>query len=38
MKLIRFEGGSYYLEVEDVVERERPPMVEIPEYCREFSR
>ena len=38
MKLIRFEGGSYYLAVEDVVERERPPMLEIPEYCRDHGR
>ena len=32
MKLIRFEENSYFLEVQEVVERERPPMVEIPEY------
>ena len=36
MKLIRFEEGNYYLEVEDVVERERPPMIEIPEYYQRF--
>lgn len=33
MKLIRCEQGNYYLEVEEVVERERPPMIEIQEYC-----
>jgi glycosyltransferase involved in cell wall biosynthesis len=32
MKLIRHEAGSYYLDVEEVVEQERPPMLEIPEY------
>jgi glucosyl-3-phosphoglycerate synthase len=32
MKLIRFEKGNYYLEVEEVAERERPPMIELPEY------
>ncbi|MDR3573222.1 MAG: glucosyl-3-phosphoglycerate synthase [Anaerolineaceae bacterium] len=34
MKLIRHEGGSYYLDVEEVVEQERPPMLEIPEYLQ----
>jgi glucosyl-3-phosphoglycerate synthase len=34
MKLIRHEAGSYYLEVEEVAEQERPPMVEIPEYLQ----
>ena len=32
MKLIRREHGEYFLEVEEVVERERPPMVGLPEY------
>lgn len=32
MKLIRSEGQNYYLEVEEVAERERPPMIELPEY------
>lgn len=32
MKLIRYEAGGYFLDVEDIVERERPPMIEIPEY------
>ncbi len=38
MKLIRFEGGSYYLDVEEVAERERPPMIEIPEYGQARGR
>jgi glucosyl-3-phosphoglycerate synthase len=37
MKLIRFEAGNYYLEVQDVVERERPPMIELPEYCSRLT-
>ncbi len=32
MKLIRYSSGTYYLDVEEVAERDRPPMVEIPEY------
>ncbi len=32
MKLIRYEPGRLFLEVERIAERERPPMVEIPEY------
>ncbi len=32
MKLIRYEPGRFYLDVEEIVERERPPMIEIPEY------
>jgi glucosyl-3-phosphoglycerate synthase len=37
MKLIRFERGNYFLEVEEVAERERPPMIEIPEYRAEHG-
>ena len=29
MKLIRREHGEYFLEVEELVERERPPMVSV---------
>ncbi len=32
MKLIRQEAGSYYLDVEEIAERERPAMVTVPEY------
>lgn len=32
MKMIRYEEGNYYLEVQEVIERERPPMVSLPEY------
>jgi hypothetical protein len=32
MKSIRYEPGHYYLEVEEIAELERPPMLEVPEY------
>jgi glucosyl-3-phosphoglycerate synthase len=32
MKLIHYANENYYLEVEELPERERPPMVELPEY------
>jgi glucosyl-3-phosphoglycerate synthase len=32
MKLIRYEPGRLFLEIEEIAERERPPMIEIPEY------
>jgi len=32
MNLIRYEPGRFYLETVEVRERERPPMVTIPEY------
>jgi glucosyl-3-phosphoglycerate synthase len=32
MKLIRYQAGDYRLEVEEIAERERPPMIEVPEY------
>lgn len=37
MKLIRFESGNYYLEVEEVAEYERPPIIELPEYRAEHG-
>lgn len=33
MKLIRYEQDSFRLDVEEIAERDRPPMLEIPEYC-----
>jgi glucosyl-3-phosphoglycerate synthase len=38
MKLIRSEEGAYFLKVEEVVERERPPMLEVPEYGLEHKK
>jgi glucosyl-3-phosphoglycerate synthase len=32
MKLIRYEKESFTLDVEEIAERERPPMIELPEY------
>jgi glucosyl-3-phosphoglycerate synthase len=32
MKLIRYEPGRFSLEVQELAEQERPPMLEIPEY------
>lgn len=34
MKLIRYEQGSLFLEVNEIAELERPPMCELPEYIR----
>ncbi|HUF37949.1 MAG TPA: glucosyl-3-phosphoglycerate synthase, partial [Anaerolineales bacterium] len=35
MKFVHYSKGDYYLEVENLAELERPPMVEIPEYGQE---
>jgi len=32
MKLIRHGARGYFLEVEDIIEHERPPMCEVPDY------
>lgn len=32
MKLIRYDAQGYFLDVEEIAERERPPMIEIREY------
>ncbi|HEX9617127.1 MAG TPA: glucosyl-3-phosphoglycerate synthase [Anaerolineales bacterium] len=32
MKLIRYVPGHFFLEVEEIAERDRPPIIEIPEY------
>ena len=32
MKLIRYEPGRLFLDVEEIAERERPPMISLPEY------
>jgi glycosyltransferase involved in cell wall biosynthesis/nucleotide-binding universal stress UspA family protein len=32
MKLIRYDSKGYFLEVEEIAEYERPPMIEIQEY------
>lgn len=38
MKLIRYEPGRLFLEVEKIAERDRPPMVSLPEYLAEHPR
>jgi hypothetical protein len=32
MKIIRHYKDQYFLEIEEIAERERPPMMSIPEY------
>ena len=34
MKLIRHEQDRFYLDIEDIREHERPPMISLPEYRR----
>lgn len=38
MKLIRHEPGRYYLEVEEIGDAERPPMITLPAYREKFRR
>jgi glycosyltransferase involved in cell wall biosynthesis len=38
MKLIRYAKGGYFLDVEEVAERERPPMITIPAYQERFKQ
>jgi glucosyl-3-phosphoglycerate synthase len=38
MKLIHHDNkGGYFLEVEEIAERERPPMIEVEEYLEKFK-
>jgi glycosyltransferase involved in cell wall biosynthesis len=38
MKMIRYDNGDYFLEVEEIAERERPPMITIPEYQKRSNK
>ncbi|WP_299286056.1 glucosyl-3-phosphoglycerate synthase [Thermoflexus sp.] len=38
MKLIRHEPGRYYLEVEEIGDAERPPMITLPAYRERFRK
>lgn len=38
MKLVHYTSGRYYLEVEEIAEKERPPMLELPEYQAKISQ
>lgn len=37
MKLIRYQAGSYFLDVEEIVEHERPAMRDVPEYASRLA-
>lgn len=37
MKTIHYEAGRLYLEVEEIAERERPPMIEVPAYQEKIA-
>jgi glycosyltransferase involved in cell wall biosynthesis len=38
MKLIHYDEGNYFLDVEDVAESERPPIISLTEYQQLFNR
>jgi len=38
MKLIRYERERFFLEVDEIAERERPPMLEVDEYKTKFGK
>ncbi len=38
MKLIRYADGEYSLEVEEIAELERPPMVSVPDYQQRHKK
>ncbi len=38
MKNIRYEPGNFHLQVDEINELERPPMIEIPEYRGQHGR
>ncbi len=37
MKLIHYEPDGFRLDIEEIAERDRPPMLEIPEYRQRFG-
>ena len=37
MKLIRYQNGEYFLDVDEVIEGVRPPMRSLPEYRTKFG-
>jgi glucosyl-3-phosphoglycerate synthase len=37
MKLIRFEDERFFLDIEEIAERERPPILDLPEYRERFQ-
>jgi glucosyl-3-phosphoglycerate synthase len=38
MKLIRYEPGRFFLDIEEIAEQERPPMIDLPEYLGRYDR
>jgi glucosyl-3-phosphoglycerate synthase len=38
MKLIRYVPGHFFLEVEEIAERDRPPIIGLPEYLESRNR
>jgi glucosyl-3-phosphoglycerate synthase len=38
MKLIRYEPGRFFLDIEEIAEQERPPMLDLPEYQESHSQ
>jgi glycosyltransferase involved in cell wall biosynthesis len=38
MKLIHYANGGYYLDVEEVAEMERPPMISLPSYLERHKK
>jgi hypothetical protein len=37
MKMIRYEQDRFFLDVEEIAEGERPPMIELKEYLDKFK-
>jgi glucosyl-3-phosphoglycerate synthase len=38
MKLIRYEPGRFFLDIEEIAEQVRPPMIDVAEYRERFKR
>lgn len=38
MKLIRYEPSRFFLEVQEIAEQHRPPMIDLPEYRKAHNR
>ncbi len=36
MKLVQYEAGNYYLDIKEIVELDRPAMIDLPEYREKF--
>ncbi|MBN1537062.1 MAG: glucosyl-3-phosphoglycerate synthase [Anaerolineales bacterium] len=38
MKLIRYDAGRLFLDVEEIAELDRPPMIDVPEYLERMNK